>query len=205
MNIEVKNSQKAVDYTESMKILEQRVDDVLSGKKRELLWVLEHKNVYTAGTSANKFDQIDKKIKVIKTNRGGKHTYHGPGQKVVYFVLNLNKREKNIRKLLNNIEECIITVLKDYGIKSHSDRKNIGIWIKKNNELYKIAAIGIKVRKWIAYHGFAINVSNDLTKYNAIIPCGIKNRKITSLNVLGIKRFKEINNIIITRFLNTFL
>lgn len=205
MNIEVKNSQKAVDYTESMKILEQRVDDVLSGKKKELLWVLEHKNVYTAGTSANKFDQIDKKIKVIKTNRGGKHTYHGPGQKVVYFVLNLNKREKNIRKLLNNIEECIITVLKDYGIKSHSDRKNIGIWIKKNNELYKIAAIGIKVRKWIAYHGFAINVSNDLTKYNAIIPCGIKNRRITSLNVLGIKRFKEINNIIITRFLNTFL
>jgi len=205
MNIEVKNSQKAVDYTESMKILEQRVDDVLSGKKKELLWVLEHKNVYTAGTSANKFDQIDKKIKVIKTNRGGKHTYHGPGQKVVYFVLNLNKREKNIRKLLNNIEECIVGVLKDYGIKSHSDRKNIGIWIKKNNELYKIAAIGIKVRRWIAYHGFSINVSNDLTKYNAIIPCGIKNRKITSLNVLGIKRYKEINNIIISRFLNTFL
>lgn len=205
MNIEVKNSQKAVDYTESMKILEQRVDDVLSGKKRELLWVLEHKNVYTAGTSANKFDQIDKKIKVIKTNRGGKHTYHGEGQKVVYFVLNLNKREKNIRKLLNNIEECIVSVLKDYGIKSHPDRKNIGIWIKKNNELYKIAAIGIKVRKWIAYHGFAINVSNDLTKYNAIIPCGIKNRKITSLNVLGIKKYKEINNIIIARFLNTFL
>ena len=205
MNIEVKNSQKAVDYTESMKILEQRVDDVLSGKKRELLWVLEHKNVYTAGTSANKFDQIDKKIKVIKTNRGGKHTYHGEGQKVVYFVLNLNKREKNIRKLLNNIEECIVSVLKDYGIKSHPDRKNIGIWIKKNNELYKIAAIGIKVRKWIAYHGFAINVSNDLTKYNAIIPCGIKNRKITSLNVLGIKKYKEINKIIIARFLNTFL
>ena len=205
MNIEVKNSQKAVDYTESMKILEQRVDDVLSGKKKELLWVLEHKNVYTAGTSANKFDQIDKKIKVIKTNRGGKHTYHGEGQKVVYFVLNLNKREKNIRKLLNNIEECIVGVLKDYGIKSHPDRKNIGIWIKKNNELYKIAAIGIKVRKWIAYHGFAINVSNDLTKYNAIIPCGIKNRKITSLNVLGIKKYKEINNVIIARFLNTFL
>ena len=205
MNIEVKNSQKAVDYTESMKILEQRVDDVLSGKKKELLWVLEHKNVYTAGTSANKFDQIDKKIKVIKTNRGGKHTYHGEGQKVVYFVLNLNKREKNIRKLLNNIEECIVGVLKDYGIKSQPDRKNIGIWIKKNNELYKIAAIGIKVRRWIAYHGFAINVSNDLTKYNAIIPCGIKNRKITSLNVLGIKKYKEINNIIITRFLNTFL
>ena len=205
MNIEVKNSQKAVDYTESMKILEQRVDDVLSGKKKELLWVLEHKNVYTAGTSANKFDQIDKKIKVIKTNRGGKHTYHGEGQKVVYFVLNLNKREKNIRKLLNNIEKCIVGVLKDYGIKSHPDRKNIGIWIKKNNELYKIAAIGIKVRRWIAYHGFAINVSNDLTKYNAIIPCGIKNRKITSLNVLGIKKYKEINNVIIARFLNTFL
>jgi lipoyl(octanoyl) transferase len=145
MNIEVKNSQKAVDYTESMKILEQRVDDVLSGKKRELLWVLEHKNVYTAGTSANKFDQIDKKIKVIKTNRGGKHTYHGPGQKVVYFVLNLNKRGKNIRKLLNNIEECIIAVLKDYGINSHSDRKNIGIWIKKIISCIKLLLLELKL------------------------------------------------------------
>ena len=165
MNIEVKNSVKAVEYSESMKILEKRVIDVLSGKKKELLWILEHKNVYTAGASSNQFDLVDKKINVIKTNRGGKHTYHGPGQKVVYFVINLNKRGKNIRKLLNNIEQCIIDVLKDFGLKSQADRKNIGIWIKKNNELYKIAAIGIKVKKWVAYHGFAINVSNGLPRF----------------------------------------
>ena len=205
MNIEVKNSAKAVDYIESMEILEQRVLDVLSGKKRELLWVLEHKSVYTGGSSSNKFDLIDCNINIIKTNRGGKHTYHGPGQKVVYFVLNLNKREKNIRKLLNNIEECIINILKDFNIKSHADRKNIGIWIKKNNNLYKIAAIGIKVKRWIAYHGFALNVSNDLEKYKAIIPCGIKDVKITSLNSLGIKNYNQINNIIINKFLKTFL
>tara|TARA_B110000014_G_scaffold256188_1_gene238974 strand:+ start:603 stop:1220 length:618 start_codon:yes stop_codon:yes gene_type:complete len=205
MNIEVKNSVKAVDYNKSMKILEKRVIDVLSGKKKELLWILEHKNVYTAGASSNQFDLVDKKINVIKTNRGGKHTYHGPGQKVVYFVINLNKRGKNIRKLLNNIEQCIIEVLKDFGLESQADRKNIGIWIKKNNELYKIAAIGIKVKKWVAYHGFAINVSNDLTKFKAIVPCGIKNGKIISLSTLGIKNYKNINKIIISKFLNTFL
>jgi len=205
MNIEVKNSVKAVDYSESMEILEKRVTDVLSGEKKELLWVLEHKSVYTAGASSNQFDLIDKKINVIKTNRGGKHTYHGPGQKIVYFVLNLNKREKNIRKLLNNIEQCIINVLRDFGIKSQADRKNIGVWIKKNKELYKIAAIGIKVKKWVAFHGFAINVSNDLTKFSAIIPCGIKNSKITSLKSLGIKNYKNINNVIINKFLSTFL
>jgi lipoyl(octanoyl) transferase len=205
MNIEVKNSVKAVDYSESMKILEKRVTDVLAGEKKELLWVLEHKSVYTAGASSNQFDLIDKKVNVIKTNRGGKHTYHGPGQKIVYFVLNLNKREKNIRKLLNNIEQCIINVLKDFGIKSQADRKNIGIWIRKNKELYKIAAIGIKVKKWVAFHGFAINVSNDLTKFNAIVPCGIKNSKIASLNSLGIKNYKNINSVIINKFLSTFL
>ena len=205
MNIEVKNSVKAVEYSESMKILEKRVIDVLSGKKKELLWILEHKNVYTAGASSNQFDLVDKKINVIKTNRGGKHTYHGPGQKVVYFVINLNKRGKNIRKLLNNIEQCIIEVLKDFGLESQADRKNIGIWIKKNNELYKIAAIGIKVKKWVAYHGFAINVSNDLTKFKAIVPCGIKNGKIISLSTLGIKNYKNINKIIISKILNTFL
>ena len=205
MNIEVKNSIKAVDYRKSMRILEQRVEDVLSGQKKELVWVLEHKSVYTAGASANKSDVIDKKINIIKTNRGGKHTFHGPGQKVVYFVLDLNKREKSIRKLLTNIEECIISVLKDLGIKSHADRKNIGIWVKKKNDLYKIAAIGIKVKRWIAYHGFSLNVSNDLTKYEAIIPCGIKDRKITSLSILGVKNYKKINDVIINKFLNTFL
>jgi lipoyl(octanoyl) transferase len=205
MNIEVKKSTKPLDYKKSMLILEQRVIDVYKGKKKELLWILEHKNVYTAGSSSRKEDLIDKKIDVIKTNRGGKHTYHGKGQKVVYFVLDLNKRSKNIRKLVNNIETCIINILKEYNIKSHSDRKNIGIWVNINNENFKIAAIGVKVKKWIAYHGFALNISNDLAKYKSIVPCGLDSKKITSLKNIGVIDYNNINKIIVKKFLDIFL
>ena len=174
MNIEVKTSKKPVDYKESIEILEKRVEDVLTGKKKELLWVLEHNTVYTGGTSSNKKDIINNNIEVIKTNRGGKITIHSPGQKVVYFVLNLNNRKKDIRKLITKIENCIIDVLKEYKIKSYPDKKNIGIWVNEIDEQKKIAAIGIKIKKWVAYHGFSINVCNDLSKYKSIIPCGIK-------------------------------
>ena len=205
MNIEVKNSVKSIDYIKSMKILEKRVHDVLLGKKDEFLWVLEHNAVYTAGTSSNSLDLLDKNLKVVKTKRGGKHTYHGPGQKIVYFVLNLNKREKDIRKLLNKIENCIMEILKEYNIKSYADKKNIGIWVEKKNSSMKIAAIGIRVKRWIAYHGFALNVSNDLTAYKKIIPCGIRDKGITSLKDLGIKDHKNIESIIVKKFLDTFL
>ena len=205
MNIEVINSIKSVDYTKSMKILEKRVHDVFSGKKDELLWILEHNSVYTAGTSSKNIDLLDKNLKVIKTNRGGKHTYHGPGQKVVYFVLNLNKREKDIRKLVNKIENCIMDVLNEYNIESYPDRNNIGIWVDDKNKSKKIAAIGIRVKKWVAYHGFALNISNDLSKYNGIIPCGIKDRGITNFKKLGVNNHKNLEKIIINKFLNTFL
>ena len=205
MNIEVKNSEKSVDYTKSMKFLEKRVQDVLLGKKNELLWIIEHNSIYTAGASSKENDLIDKNLKVIKTNRGGKYTYHGPGQKVVYFVLNLNNRGKNIRKLINKIENCIIEILNEYKIKSFADKKNIGIWTKEKKEIKKIAAIGIRVKKWIAYHGFSINISNDLNKYNGIIPCGIKDKKMTSLKKIGVKNYNNIEKIIIAKFLNTFL
>ena len=205
MNIEVKYSTKSIDYSESMKILEKRVHDVFLGKKDELLWILEHNSVYTAGTSSKNIDLLDKNLKVIKTNRGGKHTYHGPGQKVVYFVLNLNKREKDIRKLVNKIENCIMDVLNEYNIESYPDRNNIGIWVDDKNKSKKIAAIGIRVKKWIAYHGFALNISNDLSKYNGIIPCGIKDRGITNFKKLGVNNNKNLEKIIINKFLNTFL
>ena len=205
MNIEVKNSVKPIDYNESMKILEKRVDDIILGKKGELLWVLEHNTVYTAGSSSNEKDLINKNLKIVKTKRGGKHTLHSPGQKVVYFVLDLNKREKNIKKLVNKIEKCIIEILEEYNIKSYSDKKNIGIWVGKEKYSKKVAAIGIRVRKWIAYHGFSINVSNDLNKYKEIIPCGIKDKGITSLKEIGIINYKSINEIIIKNFLNIFL
>ena len=181
MTIEVKNSVKLIDYTKSMKILEKRVHDVFLGSKDEMLWIVEHKPVYTAGTSSRNIDLLDRNLKVIKTNRGGKHTHHGPGQKVVYFVLNLNKREKDIKKLVNRIENCIIDILREYKISSYRDDKNIGIWVGNKENSMKIAAIGIRVKKWIAYHGFALNVSNDLSKYKGIIPCGIKDKSITNL------------------------
>ena len=205
MNIEVKNSVKLVDYTKSMQILEQRVQNVLSGKKDEFLWVLEHNSVYTAGTSANKKDLLDQNLPVIKTNRGGKYTLHSPGQKVVYFVLNLNKRERDIRKLVSKIENCIIQTLKEYKIESYNDSKNIGIWVNKQKNSKKIAAIGIRVKKWVAYHGFSLNVCNDLSKYKGIIPCGIRDRGITSLKDMGVKNYSNIEEVIIKKFLNTFL
>ena len=205
MNIEVKNSVKPVDYNKSMEILEKRVEDILLGRKNELLWILEHKTVYTAGTSSNEKDLINKNIKIIKTNRGGKHTIHSPGQKIIYFVLNLNNRGKDVRKLVSKIETCIIEILKEYKVKSCTDKKNIGIWVKKNNNLMKIAAIGIRVRKWIAYHGFAINVSNDLSKYKNIVPCGVKDKGITSLKEVGVNNFDKIEEIIAKKFLGIFL
>ena len=205
MNIEVKNTTKPINYAESMKILEKRVQDVFFEKKEEFLWILEHKTVYTAGTSANEKDLIDKHLPIFSTNRGGRYTVHSPGQKVIYFVLNLNKRKKDIRMLINNIESCIMDILREFKIKSYPDRDNIGIWVKNGNNSMKIAAIGIRVKKWIAYHGFTLNVSNDLTKYKKIIPCGIKDKGITSLKNMDIKNYKNINEIIARKFLSTFL
>ena len=205
MSIEVKISNKAVDYTESIRILEKRVSDVHEGKKNELIWILEHNSIYTAGTSSKEEDLIDKKVKVIKTKRGGKHTYHGPGQKIVYFVLDLNKRKKNIRGLVNKIENCIVDILKEYNINSHADRKNIGIWVENKKKTKKIAAIGIRVKKWIAYHGFSLNVNNDLTKYTKIIPCGIKDKGVTNIKENSKNDFSKINLVIVKKFLNSFL
>jgi len=205
MTIDVKNDVKLIDYAESMKTLEQRVSDVFMGKKNELLWIIEHNHVYTAGMNSKDDELLDKKISIIKSNRGGKYTYHGPGQKVVYFVLNLNKRGKDIRKLINNIENCIINILSEYRIKSHRDSKNIGIWVGEKNNSKKIAAIGIKIKKWVAYHGFALNVSNDLSKYKKIIPCGIRDKQITNLTELGVKDSKNIDQVIKKKFLEIFL
>jgi len=205
MTIDVKNDIKLIDYMESMKTLEQRVKDVYLGKKNELLWIIEHNHVYTAGMNSKDEELLDKNVNIIKSNRGGKYTYHGPGQKVIYFVLNLNKRGKDIRKLINNVESCIINILAEYKIKSYRDPKNIGIWIGENRNSKKIAAIGIKIKKWIAYHGFAINISNDLSRYNKIIPCGVKNKGVTSLKDMGVKDLKNIDEIIKNKFLDTFL
>ena len=204
MKIEIKKSIKCVDYDVALKFLERRVDDVISRKKPELLWILEHKPIFTAGTSYKENEILNKTISVSKTSRGGKITYHGPGQKVVYFVLNLNARGKDIRKLIKHIENCIIKILKEYGIKSFNDKKNIGIWVNVNGNAKKVAAIGIKVKRWIAFHGFSINISNDLKVYKNIVPCGIYNKEITNLCSVKKNNYKYINQKIINSFLRIF-
>ena len=177
MSIEVKISKRRISYKIAMKFLLKRVEEVKVNKGKELLWILEHPVTYTAGIRFNDDEIVDEKITIIHTNRGGKITLHNPGQKIIYFVLDLNKRKKDIRKLINTIEKSIIQFLLIYKIKGKKDKKNIGIWVNKK----KIAAIGLRISKWIAYHGCSINISNNLNEYLKIIPCGLNNKKITSI------------------------
>ena len=201
MNIKIKISRKPVEYSKAINYLEKRVKSIQKQKDHELLWICSHPDTYTAGVSSKNDEILDKNINIIKTNRGGKITWHGPGQKIFYFVINLAKRDRDIRKFVNIIEKTIIDTLKEYKISAFSDRKNIGIWIKKKNKILKIAAIGIKVKKWIAYHGFSVNIDNDLQQYEKIIPCGVKNKGVTNLMEIKKQNFKNFDNIIIRNFL----
>ena len=177
MTLEVKVSRKLVPYESAYESLIKRVDSIKKHKSKDLLWILEHPLTYTGGIRSKKNEVLDKKIKLIKTNRGGKVTLHNPGQKIIYLALNLNKRKKDIRNLVRNIEDSIVEFLKIYKINSYADKKNIGIWVNGK----KIAAIGIRVTQWIAYHGCSININNSLKPYKKIIPCGLDNKKITSV------------------------
>ena len=190
MSIEIKISKKRISYKKAMLFLNKRVDEVKNGKKRELLWILEHPTTYTAGVSFNQKEILDKKIKIIQSNRGGKITLHNPGQKIIYFVINLNKRKKDIRKFINVIEKSVIQFLETYKIKANKDKKNIGIWVHEK----KIAAIGIRVSRWVAYHGCSINISNNLNQYLKIIPCGLDNKKVTSIFKLMSVKPKKFEN-----------
>ena len=201
MKIKIKISRKPVDYLKAIKYLEKRVKSIQKQKKEELLWICNHPSTYTAGVSSNKYEILDNSINVIKTNRGGKITWHGPGQKIFYFVIDLSQRDKDIRKFVNKIENIILDSLKEYKIKAFADRNNVGIWVKKKNKILKLAAIGIKVKKWVAYHGFSINIDNDLQKYKKIIPCGIRNRGVTNLIEIKKQNFENLDNIVIKNFL----
>ena len=201
MNIEIKKSIKPINYFDAIKILESRVKDLHENKEHELIWILEHDEVFTAGTSYKENEIIDKSIKILETNRGGKITYHGPGQLICYFVLDLRKK-KDIRKFITIIEKTIIQTLKFYKIETFPDKDNIGIWHKYNNEVKKIAAIGIRVSKWIAYHGFAININNDLENYKKIIPCGISDKGVTNLKNILDQDYSNLSDILIKNFIS---
>ena len=201
MDIEIKKSEKPVKYDAAIKFMENRLDDLNDKKCKELIWVLEHDELYTAGTSSKESEILDKSIKIIKTNRGGKITYHGPGQLICYFVIDLKKRKKDIRKFISTIEKTIISTLKYFNIEAIADKKNIGIWYKDKSELKKVAAIGVRVKKWIAYHGFSININNDLNKYKAIVPCGINDKGVTSLEKINKQSYKNFDKKLIENFI----
>ena len=201
MSIEIKKSKKPVKYDRAIKLMEKRLLDIHEKKFRELIWVLEHNDIYTAGTSYKENEILDKSIKILKTNRGGKITHHGPGQLICYFVIDLKKRKKDIRKFISIIEKTIIDTLKYYKIETYADRKNVGIWFNDNSQIKKVAAIGVRVSKWIAYHGFSININNNLRKYDSIIPCGIKDKEVTNLKKIHDKNYKELKDKLIENFI----
>jgi len=202
MNIEIKKSQKLVKYEDALRLMEERLLQIDQKKSKDLIWVLEHENIYTAGTSYKENEILDKSINIFKTNRGGKITYHGPGQLICYFVIDLKKIKKDIRNFISIIEKTIIDSLKSYDINTFSDKKNIGIWFDDNSEIKKVAAIGVRVSKWIAYHGFSINIDNDLKKYDAIIPCGINDKGITNLKTINNQSYTDLKDRIIKNFIS---
>ena len=200
MNIEIKKSIKPVNYFYAINFLEERLQKLYEKKEKELIWTLSHNEIFTAGTSYNKNEIIDKSIEVIKTNRGGKITCHAPGQLICYFVIDLREK-KDVRKFINILEKTIKDTLKFFYIDTFTDKKNIGIWYKKNNETKKIAAIGVRVSKWIAYHGFAININNDLNQYQKIIPCGISDMGVTNLKEINDQDYSYLEKKLIENFI----
>lgn len=206
-SLEVKISKKNIDYAESIKTMEKRVKEILDKKEKDLIWFLNHDHIYTCGTSSNENEILNKiNIPIIKTNRGGKITYHGPGQRIIYFIINLNKRKKDVRKFVNLLEDTVTCLLKNFQIESTSFSDRIGIWVTKVNGITlskekKIGAIGLRIKKWVTYHGLSFNIDPDLTYYDHIRACGLVDYSTTSLKELGIKTStKEFDKI----FLNIF-
>ena len=202
MSIEIKKSEKPIIYEDAKKVMEERLFDVDLNKSNELIWTLEHPDVYTAGTSYDENDILDKSIKILKTNRGGKITYHGPGQLICYFVIDLKKRKRDIRNFISIVEKTIIETLEFFEIKTFSDKENIGIWYKDGEKTKKVAAIGVRISKWIAYHGFSININNNLKKYDVIIPCGIKDKGVTNLKQIKDQDYKELEKKLVEIFIS---
>ena len=197
MNIEIKKQYDLVDYEASVKFMQLRVNEISNNLQKELIWFLSHDHIYTKGTSANENEILQtNEIKIVKTNRGGKTTYHGPGQRIVYFMIDLNSKKKDIRKFITIIEQSLIDFLKNYKIKATTFKDRVGIWVTgKDGQTFdkeeKIGAIGLRLQKWITYHGLSFNIKPDMTNYEYINACGLENFKNTSLFELGINLDEE--------------
>lgn len=205
--IEYSISNKAINYEDSVEIMENRVEHISSKIKSELLWFLEHPAIYTAGTSSNEKDLLKKNtLPVFKTSRGGEYTYHGPGQRIIYIMLNLRERSYDIRRFVNTLESWIVDSLSDLGVESRLIKGKVGVWIDKRGEPEeKIASIGLRVRKGITFHGISLNIDPNLDHFNGIISCGNKKNGVTSLKKLGIILPKEkIDGILLKNFEKNF-
>ena len=197
---------KTIDYPDSIEFMEKKIEDIHKNKCKEFLWFLEHDNIYTAGTSAKQKDLINSnKFKVYKSSRGGQYTYHGPGQRVVYLMLNLRKKGYDIRKFISLIEEWIIKSLKDIDVNAVNDKNHVGIWIKDKNSLKKISSIGLRVRKGITFHGISINLNPNLENFKGINPCGNDPKDVTSLEEIGLKnKIKKFDQVLLKNFSTVF-
>lgn len=201
--IEFFNSSELVDYKKSIQLMEKRVENIKKKKQSELLWFLEHPSIYTAGTSSKDKDLLnDNLFPVIKTNRGGQFTYHGPGQRIAYIMLNVRDREYNVKSFIRLLEQWIMNSLHDMGIKSFLIKGKVGIWVR-NEE--KIASLGLRIRKGISFHGVSLNINPNLDHFSGIIPCGNENSGVTSIEKIGLDiSKKEIDNILILNFSKVF-
>jgi len=195
-----------IDYPSSISFMEKKVEDIYKNRCKEFLWFLEHEDIYTAGTSSKSKDLLDpNKFKVYKTNRGGQFTYHGPGQRIVYVMLDLRKKGYDIRGFVTLLENWIISSLKTIGISASNDKDHVGIWVKEKNKLNKISSIGLRVRKGITFHGVSVNINPNLDNFKGINPCGKNSSAVTSIYKLGLDRkIKEFDNILIDNFKKTF-
>jgi lipoyl(octanoyl) transferase len=193
---------KTIPYNEGIEIMNQKLDSIFKDNKEQKILFFEHDDVYSAGRMAiDSSDILNKNIDIIYTDRGGKLTYHGPGQRIIYPIIDLNHFQKDLRKYICFLQDLIINSLYIIGINAHVDKAGVGVWTIQDNDLYKIASIGLKIKKWISYHGMSINIFNDLNKFDAIIPCGIKDYKHISIKKLGINiEFEEFDQIFIKEF-----
>ena len=209
--IEWKVSSTPIDYDHALAFMEQRVAQISQGEAQECIWLLEHPSLYTAGTSANAQDLLTPdRFPVYKTGRGGEYTYHGPGQRIAYVMLDLNKRRKDVHWFVEELESWVIDVCAHFGVQAEQREGRIGLWVQQTNQGFvhedKIAAIGIRMRKWVSFHGISINVAPNLEHFSGIVPCGISQHGVTSFQKLGkLITYQELDQTLQTQFANRFL
>jgi len=204
-NIEWLTSKELVHFEDALKFMQERVEKIIDGSSNQLIWTLEHHPVYTAGISAKDSDFLIKSdIPVFKTNRGGKYTYHGPDMRIIYVMLDLKKlfapNPPDIARFVEFLENWVIAILAEFGVKGEIKKGRVGIWVDTKNGEKKIGAIGIKVKKWVTYHGVAININPDLKAFQNIVPCGIKEFGVTSLRDLNIDVNRDFDELVKEKF-----